>query len=261
MMMTKRIAAIAQLCSTSDKFQNLCNIAQCAGYAKRKGASMLFLPECLGFIGSSAQETLQNAERIPASWSDTNGDEKWFHSLEGIIEHEICEGSAKFESNEIPEFQNENVSIVQGLSVIARKCGMYISGGGIHELGARPLQTLGEEGTSSEKERVYNTHLILNEKGEIVAKYRKIHLFDVSIPSKGINLCESNTTAPGTNLVVCDSPIGKLGLSTCYDVRFPEMYSELSNKGGAEILLVPSAFTVPTGKAHWHTLLRGKCKY
>lgn len=257
-MMTKRIAAIAQLCSTSNKFQNLCNIAQCAGYAKRKGASILLLPECLGFIGSSAQETLQNAERIPLSWSDTNGGEKWYNSLEEIVEHESDESMDKNRRNEVSTFQNDNVSIIQGLSVIARKSGMYISGGGIHELGAPPLQTLGEDGKPSEKERVYNTHLILNGKGEIVAKYRKIHLFDVSIPSQGINLCESNTTAPGTKLVVCDSPIGKLGLSTCYDVRFPEMYSELSNKGGAEILLVPSAFTVPTGKAHWHTLLRGK---
>ena len=86
--------------------------------------------------------------------------------------------------------------------------------------------------------------------------YRKSHMFDVSIPNK-VNLKESATTAPGTDLVVCDSPVGRLGLSTCYDLRFPEMYVKLV-QNGAEVLLVPSAFTVPTGKAHWHTLLTGK---
>jgi nitrilase len=68
---------------------------------------------------------------------------------------------------------------------------------------------------------------------------------------------ESRTTEPGTKLEVCDSPVGKLGLSICYDMRFSEMYVDLV-KMGAQILLAPSAFTVPTGKAHWHTLLRGE---
>lgn len=81
-------------------------------------------------------------------------------------------------------------------------------------------------------------------------------MFDVSIPGK-VNLQESKTTNAGKQLVVCDSPIGKLGLSTCYDVRFPEMYIDLIQQG-AEVLLVPSAFTVPTGQAHWHILLRSR---
>lgn len=79
----------------------------------------------------------------------------------------------------------------------------------------------------------------------------------MSIPNK-VNLQESKTTLAGNKLVVCDSPIGKLGLSICYDVRFPEMYVMLVQDMGAEILLMPSAFTVPTGKAHWHALLRGE---
>ena len=148
---------------------------------------------------------------------------------------------------------NAQVSIVQGLRTIAMKSGLWISGGGLHERGAPPSPD-----DEISKPRVYNTHVIMDSTGQIVAKYRKIHLFDVSIPSQGIELRESATTAPGSKLVVCDSPIGKLGLSTCYDLRFPEMFAALAQDGGADILLVPSAFTVPTGKAHWHTLLRGK---
>lgn len=267
-MVTKKIAAIAQLCSTSNKFHNLYNIAKCAGYAKRQGASMLFLPECLGFIGSSANETLQNAEKIPSVATTTMTattipkNQKWCNSLEDVIDNTADERDLEKSTEDLSSLvdDHDDVSIVHGLRIIARKSGLYISGGGIHELGAPSLEVINDvEGqNSSPKERVYNTHIILNEKGDIEAKYRKIHLFDVSIPSQGINLCESKTTAPGSKLVVCDSPIGKLGLSTCYDVRFGEMYTELVKNGGAEILLVPSAFTVPTGVAHWHALLRGE---
>jgi len=131
----------------------------------------------------------------------------------------------------------------------------------MHETGAPPRPEGNNEmddGKHRNRPRVYNTHLIIDSFGSLVNFYRKVHLFDVSIPSEGINLRESATTAPGSKLVVCDSPLGKLGLSTCYDVRFPEMYTELSGIGGAEILLVPSAFTVPTGKYHWHTLLKAR---
>ena len=140
-------------------------------------------------------------------------------------------------------------SLMAGLRTIAVESGLWISGGGIHVSGAPPDPETGSP-------RVYNTHVILNEKGQLQCLYRKIHLFDVSIPGK-VELRESKTTAAGTELVTCESPIGVLGLSTCYDVRFPEMYIPLVQQKGAQILLVPSAFTVPTGAAHWHTLLKG----
>jgi predicted amidohydrolase len=136
-----------------------------------------------------------------------------------------------------------------GLRTIAVESGLWISGGGIHFGGAPPDPVTGNP-------RVYNTHVIINEKGILRCLYRKIHLFDVSIPDK-VDLRESKTTAGGTELVTCDSPIGTLGVTICYDLRFPEQYIPLVRKG-AQILLVPSAFTVPTGAAHWHTLLRGK---
>lgn len=84
-----------------------------------------------------------------------------------------------------------------------------------------------------------------------------MHLFDVDVPN-GPVLMESRTTAPGDKLVVCDSPAGRLGLTVCYDLRFPEVYQALTWAMGAKVLLVPSAFTKVTGAAHWELLLRAR---
>lgn len=133
--------------------------------------------------------------------------------------------------------------IISSFKDIAKKHKIWLSLGGFHE-------------KSVTEGKVFNTHLIVNENGEICAAYRKLHLFKVDIPG-GPSLDENVSTDPGKDIVVCDSPVGVLGLSTCYDVRFPELYSVLREKG-AEILLIPSAFTVPTGKAHWEVLLRAR---
>lgn len=127
---------------------------------------------------------------------------------------------------------------------------VWISYGGFPE---RSKNSVDEENN-----RGYNCHIIVNDQGEQVITYRKIHLFDVNIPEKSLRLFESETTIPGTQVVTCDSPIGILGVSICYDLRFPEIYTYMALKRGAVILLVPSAFTIPTGKAHWHVLLRSR---
>jgi len=244
-------AAIAQLCSTANKHRNLLNIAKCANQAKEQCASMLFLPECCGFLGSSAQETLTNAEEIINGSPLIDQDSRSASALSTTLECVLETGNDLGISNQ-DILENSQVSIVKGLQTIAMKSDMWISGT-LHEQGAPASPSAAEK-----RPRVYNTHIIVDNHGQIVSKYRKIHLFDVSIPSQGVNLCESATTAPGSTLVVCDSPIGKLGLSTCYDLRFAEMYRALVEEGGADVILIPSAFTVPTGKAHWHTLLRGE---
>jgi predicted amidohydrolase len=95
-------------------------------------------------------------------------------------------------------------------------------------------------------EHMYNCHVIISGEGAIVAAYRKVHLFDVDVPN-GPVLMESRSTAPGAQLVACDSPAGRLGLSVCYDLRFPELYQRLTYDMGAQLLLVPSAFTKVTG--------------
>jgi nitrilase len=105
--------------------------------------------------------------------------------------------------------------------------------------------------------RVSNASLLFDSDGKRVARYDKIHLFDVTIPGRDESYLESTHVTPGRKLVLADTPVGKLGLSVCYDMRFPELYRELVAQG-AEWLAMPAAFTVPTGRAHWETLLRAR---
>ena len=105
--------------------------------------------------------------------------------------------------------------------------------------------------------RVAAASLVYDPTGHRVARYDKIHLFDVDIPGRAESYRESAHVAPGAGAVLVDTPLGRLGLSVCYDVRFPELYRHLSARG-AQLLLVPSAFTGPTGRAHWEALLRAR---
>jgi deaminated glutathione amidase len=105
--------------------------------------------------------------------------------------------------------------------------------------------------------RVTNSSLLIDADGKRVARYDKIHLFDVTIPGRDEQYRESTHVAPGRDIVIADTPVGKLGLSVCYDMRFPELYRRLVAQG-AEWLAMPAAFTVPTGRAHWETLLRAR---
>jgi len=106
-------------------------------------------------------------------------------------------------------------------------------------------------------QRVSNTSLLYDADGRRVARYDKIHLFDVTIPGREESYLESTHVMPGREVVLADTPVGKLGLSVCYDMRFPELYRDLVARG-AEWLSMPAAFTVPTGRAHWETLLRAR---
>ncbi len=106
--------------------------------------------------------------------------------------------------------------------------------------------------------KVYNTAQLVGPDGRVLTQYQKVHLFDVNVPD-GNTYCESKTVVAGKDLpTVYDSPqFGKLGLSVCYDVRFPELYRHLSH-AGAEVLFVPAAFTAFTGKDHWQVLLQAR---
>jgi len=101
-----------------------------------------------------------------------------------------------------------------------------------------------------------NRGFLIDNCGEVRARYDKLHLFDVDLPT-GESWRESNAYVPGDISVVADTPVGPLGLSICYDIRFPALFQALS-QAGARVLSVPAAFTVPTGEAHWHTLLRAR---
>uniref|UniRef100_A0A3Q3NPS8 Deaminated glutathione amidase n=1 Tax=Labrus bergylta TaxID=56723 RepID=A0A3Q3NPS8_9LABR len=131
---------------------------------------------------------------------------------------------------------------------LARWLEVWLSLGGFHERG---------HDWESDR-RIYNSHVIINDKGDIISVYRKSHLFDVELPEKGISLKESAFTIPGPSLVSpVQTPIGKVGLGICYDLRFPELSLALQ-RSGADILTYPSAFTVATGAAHWEVLLRAR---
>ena len=135
--------------------------------------------------------------------------------------------------------------IVTALAAAAKALGVFVVGGGMPEKSADP-------------DRPYNTSVLVAPTGEVVAKYRKIHLFDVDLPD-GTKLEESRATHRGEVLVGRPVPVGPalLGMTICYDLRFPELYRALASHG-ARIVTVPAAFTVTTGKDHWHVLLRAR---
>lgn len=126
----------------------------------------------------------------------------------------------------------------------ARRCGIWV------HLGSLALN----EGRADE--RLVNRGFVIDDQGEIRARYDKIHLFDIDLPS-GESWRESAAYAPGESTMIVDTPLGPLGLSICYDLRFPDLYRALSD-AGATLLSIPSAFTIPTGEAHWHVLLRAR---
>ncbi|MEO1168315.1 MAG: carbon-nitrogen hydrolase family protein [Pseudomonadota bacterium] len=105
-------------------------------------------------------------------------------------------------------------------------------------------------------DRLVNRGFVIDDTGNIRARYDKIHLFDVDLDT-GESWRESSTYDAGEQAVIADTPLGALGLSVCYDLRFADLYRALSD-GGATLLAIPAAFTVPTGKAHWHVLMRAR---
>ena len=105
-------------------------------------------------------------------------------------------------------------------------------------------------------DKAYNTSLLFDPAGELIASYRKIHLFDVDL-ANGTSLRESATREYGDGVIVADTEFCPMGLTVCYDLRFPELYRALATRG-AQIIFVPSAFTAYTGAAHWETLLRAR---
>jgi predicted amidohydrolase len=115
---------------------------------------------------------------------------------------------------------------------------------------------LGSLAVRIEGGKLANRSYLLSDGGQIRASYDKIHLFDVDLAT-GESWRESALYAPGGRTVVADSPVGRLGLSICYDLRFPDLYRALTD-AGAQTLAIPAAFTVPTGRAHWHVLLRAR---
>lgn len=134
-------------------------------------------------------------------------------------------------------------AISSQFSDVAKELGIWLLAGSIHE-------------NIADQPRTYNTSVLFNRKGDEVARYRKLHLYDVQIPGR-VDSLESRTIAPGSEIVTADIEGHTAGLSICYDLRFPELYRELADRG-AEIVFMPAAFTLFTGKDHWEVLIRAR---
>jgi len=154
-------------------------------------------------------------------------------------------GGSDEDKRAIAESLDEKPSgpIVSAVSDVARRTGSYVVAGGMPE-------------KSGDRERPFNTCAVFAPDGSVAARYRKVHLFDVEV-GDGQRYRESASTTPGTEPVVLPVLGFQLGLSVCYDLRFPELYRKLVD-GGADVIVVPAAFTLATGKDHWHVLLRAR---
>jgi predicted amidohydrolase len=149
------------------------------------------------------------------------------------------------EGTPIPCAQGLDGEIASTLARLARQHRIWLLGGTF------PEQIPGDA-------RVHNTSVLLSPAGEVEALYRKIHLFDVDLRAQGGGaFTESATIAPGKDVVVAETPFGGLGMSICYDLRFPELYRSMQERG-ARFLAVPSAFAPQTGQDHWEVLLRAR---
>jgi deaminated glutathione amidase len=180
--------------------------------------------------------------------------ERNFATAESLVERSAARGARlvglpenfaylRSEGQPVPEAQDLDGPWVRRMADLARRHHLTLL------LGSIPERIPGDS-------RVHNTSLVISPEGVTLAVYRKIHLFDIDLPGME-HLKESRAAMAGREVVVCDTLVGRLGLSICYDVRFPELYRTLALRG-ATVLCVPAAFTERTGKAHWELLLRAR---
>lgn len=155
-----------------------------------------------------------------------------FPEVMNLVGENVGEGG---KHEQIPGYTTEK------LMAKAKEHGIYIHSGSFCE------EIPGEE-------RAYNTTVMINPQGEIIAKYHKLHTFDVTLPD-GTVCDESARIHPGDEIVTVDTELGKLGFAICYDIRFPELFRIMALEG-AQVIFTPASFTMPTGKDHWEPILR-----
>ena len=148
-----------------------------------------------------------------------------------------------YESEKFPLYaeNRDNSETLKAVSSAAREHGVYLVAGSIPEL---------------DNDKIYNTSFIMNPKGEIIGFHRKMHLFDVDVPDE-ITFKESETVTAGDDITVLDTDLARIGVAVCYDIRFPEL-SKLMALEGTEIMVLPGAFNMTTGPAHWEILIRSR---
>ncbi|XRB00277.1 nitrilase [Pycnococcus provasolii] len=210
--------ALCQLRTTCSASENLRASSSLVAKCAHLGSQIIFLPENCCFMGTFPGESNGHATSMSAS---------------------------------------DPASLVAPYASLAKEHGVWLSLGGVQEDSGVPM-----EGSDPPKNKVNNSHVLIDPQGQVASVYRKIHLFDVDLSATGgPKLLESSFTNPGDPNqanVVPETPMGSLGLAICYDMRFPYLFQRLRFEKGADVLTAPSAYTVPTGRAHWHALLRSR---
>ncbi len=187
--------------------------------------------------GPNVKANLEEAERLIKTAVQQDAE------LVVLPENFAIMGMTEVDKVAIAETAGEG-AIQQFLSQQASKHNVWIVGG------TMPI----ESGVTG---KVYSASLLYNDSGDMVARYDKIHLFDVVLEDSNESYNESETIESGDDVVVVDTPFGKLGMAVCYDLRFPELFRAMADVG-MEICVLPSAFTSLTGRAHWESLLRAR---
>ncbi|WP_340678885.1 carbon-nitrogen hydrolase family protein [Paraglaciecola sp.] len=174
-------------------------------------------------------------------------------SLVVLPECFACFGASEQAILQVAEKRGEG-PVQQRLSELAKRYKVWLAAGSFPLLSSREPSNH-EEG----HENKYTAScLLFDEQGVLQAEYQKIHLFDVQVADNTGSYKESRSTEPGKQLVVIDSPFGKLGLAICYDIRFAGMFQAMSQLAQLDVLILPAAFTHLTGSAHWHALLKAR---
>jgi deaminated glutathione amidase len=195
-------------------------------------------------VGRNLERAAELVRQAAAHGATLIGLPENFAYLGGEQDHRLAIAEA-VSAPESRERSGDSGPILTRMREVARASGAWLILGGFAERGATGL--------------IRNSCVLLNPDGLVTAVYRKIHLFDVDLASVsgGRRFRESDSVEPGSEPVVAETPWGGLGLSVCYDLRFPELYRKLAERG-ARMIAVPSAFTLETGKDHWHVLLRAR---
>ncbi|XP_068668626.1 deaminated glutathione amidase, chloroplastic/cytosolic [Aristolochia californica] len=212
--------------------------------------------KCVSMAATAAEAPSRKVRVAAAQMTSTNDLNENFITCSRLVKEAVAAGAQLLCFPENFSFMGlrprESVSIAESLDgpimqrycSLARESNIWLSLGGFQEKGP-------------DEEHLCNTHILVDNSGTIVNTYRKMHLFDVDVPGSMLYK-ESHFTTPGKEIVVADSPFGRLGVTVCYDLRFPELYQELRFQLHAQVMLVPAAFTKITGEAHWEILLRAR---
>ena len=196
-------------------------------------ARVALFQSCTGIEPAASAALLAEAVRAA---KDGGADMLFAPEMSGLIDRDPARSRSKIRPEEADE-------VLAACRQAARAAGIWVH--------------LGSLAVVAEGEKLANRGFVIDSDGEIRARYDKMHLFDVDLPT-GESWRESATYRPGNEAVVVrDTPVGNLGLAVCYDLRFPALFAALA-EAGADCIAVPAAFTVPTGRAHWEVLLRAR---